>query len=336
MKLATSPSILAIEGLLILTNSKMNRISFFLLSLLLFFNSAEAQDVGFSSFFRPGMRLGAMYIPKSDVGKSETAEMLHVRSGFIIPLGGGASLNLKKLKVEAKQSFLNINIGYRKNDWSVLANSNQMTNFSIGYTGVKVGLGKGIWAYSGNVGFIRDINSESISPFALAGLLKIKVKGLNKQNFFGGAVAYNGKRPLIVPIIGWRRKIAKKTHLTALLPIQVDITTKLSKSVKLSFLNTVNGFANQTENNFLNQERNLLQTFGGLKHSLIFNWRVSKSVRFLLEGGSFSIANFQLFDEGRDNRLLKSEANFIPFASFSARINFGKSLIGSQLFGNDG
>jgi len=306
-----------------------------LLLLLLLSSGSQlfAQDIGLSSFFRPGARVSALYLPEKDLGNGETLEMSQLRTSLIIPVGGKASFSLKDLEAKASQHFINVSAGFRQANWNVLPSESQIANFSVGFTGISGKLGSGIWFYTGQAGFLQDldVNTEA-SPFAVLAAMKIKIKGLNKQNFYGLGVAYNGKRFLPIPLIGLRRKIADKTHITAIFPVQLDVTTKLSSKTQLSFLNTVNGFANQTEV-APNQER--LMTFGGLRNSLILKYKISKGFSLWLEGGVFSFAQLQLFDTDRDQKFTQSEANFTPFASVTARINFGKALIGSQLFGND-
>jgi len=299
--------------------------------------TTQAQSVGFTSLFRPGARIGVQYMPTDLINEDNAFGYRQVRTTLIVPLGGGASLDLKKLKASAQQSFLTFNTGLRQYELETVGLQTEVANFSLGFTGMKasVGLGTGIWVYSVHAGFLQSLEETGKrTPFAMAALLKIKIKGVNRQNFFGGAVVYAGKQWFPIPLLGIRRKLAKKLHLTALFPVKLDISKKFSKTSRLSWLRTVNGFSAPLKGGVSNLQDQLF-SFGSFRSSFIYQLRLSKSLRLLFEGGANLFGKVQLYDENRENKLLEYDAHFTPYAGITARFNFGKSLLGSQMFGND-
>lgn len=314
----------------------MQRALLTLLSIICLTISANAQYIGFASLFRPGARIGIQYMPSDVLENEGNFGYSQIRSTLIVPMGGGANLDLKKLSASAKQQFLTFNLGARQFQMGDLGLRYELGNASIGFTGMSASTKSGIWAYTIHAGAIQDFkNTNNTTPFAMAALLRIKVKGINRQNFFGGAIVYAGKRAIPIPLIGLRRKLAKKLHVTAIFPAQIDLTKKFSKRIRLSWLNAVNGFSSTVELNSPIQQGNALLAFSSFRSSLILQWKLSKSLRLFFEGGMNTFGQIQVFEEDRSNKLVSYNANFTPYAGLTARFNFGKSLLGSQLFGND-
>lgn len=308
------------------------------LTLCLFTTAIQAQYVGFTSLFRPGARVGVQYMPSDLLDETNQFGYSQIRTALIVPLSGGADLNLKKLRASAQQSFLNFNAGIRQYELNNLGIQRELGNFSLGLTGVKasVGIGTGIWAYTVQAGFLQSLESSGgRAPFAMAALLKIKIKGLNRQNFFGGGLVYAGKRLLPIPLIGIRRKLAKKLHLTALFPVQLDITKKFSKSSRLSWLSAVNGFSSTLQPNAGAITQEALFSFSSFRSSFIYQLRASGNLKLFFEAGMNLFGQAQIYDSDRENKLFDYDAHFTPYAGITARFNFGKSILGSQMFGND-
>ncbi|MGB0524398.1 MAG: DUF6268 family outer membrane beta-barrel protein [Flammeovirgaceae bacterium] len=307
----------------------------YLLGLLLTSYMCPAQYVGLTSLFRPGARVGVQYMPTDLVEKEVPFGYSQLRSTLIIPMGGAANLDLKKLKASARQQFLTFNFGARQYELGNQGTKREVGNFSLGFTGVSLSTNSGIWAYTVHAGILNDFAIQEQQPFAMAAVMKIKIKGLNRQDFFGGGLIYAGKRLFPVPLIGIRRKLAKKLHITAIFPVQIDLSKKLSKRTRLSWLNTWNGFSTNMEYVTNGSPQNALFAFSALRSSLIFQWKLSNNLRLMLEGGMNTWSNVRVFDSNRDNEWVDADANFTPYVGVTARFNFGKSLVGSQLFGND-
>jgi hypothetical protein len=286
---------------------------------------AQAQFIGASALFRPGLRLGAAYQPATD---SAGLGMAQARMSLIVPIGGKTEFKLSELKASTAQHFLSMGASWRQIEGDMLPKAQQTPQFGLGIAGVKAGLLTGIVAYGAYAGVINHAQGNVF--FAGAGAVKVQVKGLNKQNFYGFALIYGGKKVFPLPILGIRRKIADKTFVTVLLPAQIDVTRNLGKGSQLVAMASLDGF--RTYISPQRMQNDLKLNFSRLKCGLTFNWRLNRNIRILAEGGINAWSQVQI--EG-ERFSWKGNPAPTPYANVGLRMNLGNSLISTQLFGMD-
>lgn len=298
----------------------------------------EAQSIDIPSLFNPGIRVGGLYLPEISVNDSVKYGMGRIRTTFIIPLNGNIKVSLKDLNIAARQSFLSVNAGVRETDFSPMKTSNNLYNLSVSFLHIRASISNGLWVYYGRAGLDNDLrNDQNIFFTGLAGAAKIYIKGINKINVFGLGVVYS-KRVWPVPIIGLRRKLAENTTLTAILPIEVDITHKFSNKFEAEFKNAVaalkTGFVVDTLNTHYRNDHLILSNFN-LQTSLLFIYKATRNLQIYAEGGVYPFLRLNLTLSDEKTKIVTYNYYFAPYAGITIRYNIGKFLFGSQLFGTD-
>lgn len=207
---------------------------FVLLSTLIYSLTIDAQGLDINRFFRTGLNLRAEYIPDADIKDTAgTVGFSRYNAQLIIPLKGKIEASWKKLDITAKQYFLTLNGGVRQvrsKNLSLNPNQNLYT-FSFAVAGLHAGLRSKMWLYAFGGGFTESpATIGRLHPYGTGAALRVKIKGLNHQKFYGLAAVYsNSSIPFIVaPVWGINKKIASKTTLTLILPVQAQLTYKFN------------------------------------------------------------------------------------------------------------
>jgi hypothetical protein len=299
--------------------------------LALFFSKrAEAQIPGLNAFFAPGMRAGVEVLPASG---SDSLTLQRAYLGFIFPLGGKTKLSLRELEASHKQSFLTLNTGVRRITSPLLhVPAERVGNLTVGFTQVYARLGKGILFYTVNGGLLQNTGTKP-NFFATAAFAKIKVKGLRKQNIYGFALAYSFGNVLPVPILGFNRKLGKKWDTHVLLPMSADISFKASKKLNFTAETSLKNFRTYlTLAQYPVFDRQNFQLFFP-QTVLHADWDFGKRTQLRLTAGCAYAGAVRTYEEKKllDSRLLSPA----PIFSAQVKIDLGKSLLSSQLFGND-
>jgi hypothetical protein len=320
----------------------MARFKVYLTALLLCTSTlSQGQSFGLQSLFNPGLRLGTTHTFDTPIDDSTSFGMTKYRLGLVIPLNGNVTFNLKELKAGVQANFWTINGGMRDVRLDGLLQNRYVYNFTTGVTGLKAGTGKGIWGYTANIGVVQDLKySTSNNLFFIAGIIRLKVHGIHKQNYFGLVATYSHKRFLPVPIFGFRRKLFDKSHINVMLPVQIDIDYKAGKNVKFRLKSALGGFSNwtkvDTSASVFSEIENEQALFSYLKLSngLEVRIKASKQVTIIVEGGVNAPARIG-FNSASEKKVYVPDYGIFPFARLEVRFSFGSSLIGSHLFGND-
>lgn len=296
---------------------------------------AHAQSFGIASLFKPGARTSFTYLPDAAISDSQSVGFAQLGATAIVPLKGSFSIDIKKLKAEANQAFWTLGGAVREVRVTD-AETRFVYTFGTGVTGVRAGTGKGIWAYSANIGLIQDPGvRNTYQPFAAGGLLRIRIKGVHRQNFFGVGAAWNGRSFIPVPIWGIRRRIASNMHLSLLLPLQADITWKPAKKFELNLWNRLASFRSSFR--FVPEggaAENRMINYNSLQSSIVAQYKFSGRFKLLAEGGYSYLRSFGFETTGKDD-IASYNPEAVPFARISARFNFGSSPLAAELFGND-
>jgi hypothetical protein len=312
-----------------------------LVFVLLIFASIDIQaQINFSlnQLFRPGLRLKYQYLPEVKLADSINLGIQQANLTLIIPLGGGIEADFKDLKFQAKQSFLNLNVGQRRLEMSQWAKVEQVNNFALGFTHLSGKIGEGVWVYTVNVGGISTEGDwKKANYFALGGLAKVQIKGLRKQNIYGIGLGFNARRPFIFPVLGWNRKLAKDWDIAILLPSQVEITYRINKKIDLDWQNYFSAFAfNLPKDKFINTSlsNDYLVRHVDLRSGLELNWKLNSHWRILVESGAVIYRNLRTSQED-----LSETHTYTGFGtwygSMGIRYNFGKKGIESHFLGTD-
>ncbi len=300
------------------------------------FSSLQAQSFGMSRFFRTGMRLTSYYLPEMNLNDSTTFGIHTMNCAFVIPVGGNLNLNLRELNVKFQQTFLTTNFGMRFIQTNLIDNQ-QLYNAALGITHVRASLKNGFWFYSANLGMIEDKNYlHKVHPYFLGAFAKIKVQGLRKHTIFGVALTYNSGVFLPVPILGINRKLAKKWDINVLLPVEIALIYHPSKRLDINTKLYFSTFDARTGNfmpRFNLSDQIATMTYREIRAGVRADYKISGKYRLFLEAGTVGFRNLQF----AQNQELSIEytPNFSPYAQLSFHLDFGKSPIGSQLFGNE-
>lgn len=271
----------------------------------------SAQGIDISRFFRTGLNLRAEYIPDANV--KDTAGSVgfsRYNAQLIIPLKGKIEASWKKLDITASQYFLTINGGVRQvrsKNLSLEPNQNLYT-LSFAVAGLHAGLRSKMWLYAFGGGFTESpATMGKLHPYGTGAAIRVKIKGLNYQKFYGLAAVYtNSSIPfLIAPVWGINKKIASKTTLTLILPVQAQLTFKFNSKNNIAFLLTPGGYNGGVRDTVLTHSKVRLQyIYSHIKSSLTWNWKPNKNVRISTEAGFLFGRNVTLSylpDRSREN-----------------------------------
>ncbi|MCS7028184.1 MAG: DUF6268 family outer membrane beta-barrel protein [Bacteroidia bacterium] len=252
-----------------------------------------AQGIDISRFFRTGLNIRAEYIPSAEL-KDTTGKVGFNRynAQLIIPLKGRIEASWKELDITVRQYFLTLNTGIRQ------VHNTQNTPFepqhnlytaSFAIAGLHAGLRSKMWLYAFGGGITESPSTfRNPKPYGTVAVLRVKIKGLYHQKFYGLAAVYsNSSIPfLIAPVWGMNKKILSNTTLTVILPVQAQVTYKLNSYHNLSLLITPGGYNGGVRDTILVKSKERLQyIYSHIKNSLIWNWKPNKHVRLSLEAG---------------------------------------------------
>ena len=202
----------------------------------------QSQIINLDFIFSPGMTMGAEFaFPSGGANefsylknKIQVVVPLKTKIKFEIDKEAIKKLNFKTSDVKGHQDFLVFNATGRTPKTQSVPTGTPVYLGSLGYTGVSASLQNGIWIYSANLSV-----SESTESFkkrtminGLAYALRVKLNDLKLIYFYGAAIAYNQGVIIPVPMFGFTTKVAKKLRFTLILPVQADLTLKLSKKTK--------------------------------------------------------------------------------------------------------
>ncbi|HBX53671.1 MAG: hypothetical protein A2275_08490 [Bacteroidetes bacterium RIFOXYA12_FULL_35_11] len=314
----------------------------FLFFNLFFFFCVFSQSVDISSLFQPGVRVGGLFMPSHKVNDSVSYSMYRIRTTGIIPLNGKVNVDIGKLNIGARQSFLTLNAGVRETKFSPVPSSNLIYNFALGFTQFRASLASGIWVYHARVSFDNDLKSDRNSFVnVLGGGAKIYIKGINKINVLGFGVIYDG-RIIPFPVIGFRRQIAENFTMTVVLPVEATFNYKFGPKFETEFKASVTGLKTgfvvdstnaQIHSKYWNGP--VILSNYNLQACLLFIYKPAKNFQIYAEGGIYPFFQLSLTETNEKNKISKYNAFMAPYAGLTFRFNLGKFLFESQMFGTN-
>lgn len=215
----------------------------FLVTLFLCVSLAKGQGLNFTSVFRPKLSMFYEEMPRTALNDSVSFRSGEYSFSGLIPLRVSASA--KKLKPKVKIDMLSIAAGVRSNEIDGLEGLHKMGRLSIGYTGVRAGIGRGVWVYILNAGISADLAERDKNfPYLTAAFGKVNILGVRRQNLFGAGI-YAG-RGLIVPfpVIGFNRMFSAKSGMVTVLPVYWNYWFAPVPKLKFSAGFSLGGFNN--------------------------------------------------------------------------------------------
>lgn len=304
--------------------------------------ASNAQNLDIPSVFKSGVRLGGIYMPEIRVNDSVSYGMSRVRMTVIIPIKGNVKLDLKNQNIMAHQSFISLNAGLRNTIFSPVPDANNIYNAVLGFTHIRASIKNGFWLFHGRVLYDYDLkNPDNDILSALGGVAKIYIKSINKINIYGIGFTYS-KRVIPIPIFGIRRTLTDNLSLTAIFPLEADLSYRLSDKFDIEFKNTISalktGFLVDTTkaSPFNYKNDNVLLSNYNYLSTLLLIYKPRSNVQIYVEGGVYPFMQLRLTESDGKTRIVKPYNYFFaPYASVTIRYSFGDFLFGSQLFGTD-
>lgn len=326
---------------------KLTTLRFPLLWLLLFWGLIEngflhAQQIGLGFLFRPHVRLGMDYLPSKQINDSLRFQMNRYSLNAVVPLSGKIEASLQDLSLKASYHFLTFNTGFRTPNVEYASPHSRLYNASIGISGIRGALLKGAYFYTLNLGFVQEGRSlDQMHPFGIAAFAKLQIKGIYKHNIYGVALLYQYKRFLPVPLLGLNRKIAKNLTTQILLPAQATLSYKINRKLKIDWTTSLLSFrggiipnlswiGNQNTNPTF-QNPNLNYTH--LRSGLMARYQIGSRWQLEAEGGYALFRNLYLQDQNEQYFKHTVPATF--YGGIALRMDLGKGVVSSKLFGND-
>ncbi|MCS6821680.1 MAG: hypothetical protein NZ551_07410 [Microscillaceae bacterium] len=304
---------------------------FFFLGFSLFLGQKTlAQPFNLDWLFQAGMRLNMSILPKLNQDSTKF-HFTQVQAGFILPLKGKANISLKELDINGYQNFLNIVAGQRQVSTHIAPENINVNNLSIGFTRLSASLRTGIWVYVANVGILNTAGTSQAVPFGVISAAKVKIRGLGNQNIFGGALAYFNNQVIPTPVIGINRKMSKKWNFRLLFPVSLTFSYLHNKKNTFDFRVNSQVFQTSVMVPVPNTSDRLKERwqYRQFQVNSVWRYRVQRGWFFL---GEVGIATSRRLTQGENLREWNTNFQTAPYFTFSTTFNFGKELLGSQIF----
>ncbi|MDC0230884.1 DUF6268 family outer membrane beta-barrel protein [Aureispira] len=189
--------------------------------------------------------------------------------------------------------------------------------------------------YSITLGMMEDYESIQQSPVpsfkTIIGLAHMK--SLNFYWYYGLYFSYDNDQFIPAPFIGFQAKLYNKLWLNITLPVQIKLSWKVSKKLKIDIGASLSGFSTAfgyRENASAEIYRYVIGGFR-IKTGLNFNFKLSPQFKLYIEMGSYP---YQLTNFRWDNPPFnKPELGPSTYGAVSLYYSFKKSLLGSTIDG---
>jgi hypothetical protein len=137
-----------------------------------------------------------------------------------------------QIGAHAALDYLAANIGF-------LAAQHDFYNASLGMNGIFSNGKKNIFLLDATMGFACDqfIIQDNAQQYRFSGSFLVDhIHSASVMYFYGIALNYAYGKPLPLPVLGIRKKFSAKWSVTALLPVSLDFTDRITKDMSLGFL----------------------------------------------------------------------------------------------------
>lgn len=251
-----------------------------------------AQEWNGTSLFRPRVSLGYEAMPTVALNDSVQFRSNDAQLSGLIPLR--VSVSAKKLKPKVKVDMLSFNIGRRFAELEGFENYVNIGRASVGWTGIRAGLGSGMWVYLVQAGTtVPSAQRAEHLPYLTAGFGRIIVRGLKRQTVVGAGIYAARNLVLPFPIVGFHRILNTKSGIITVLPVYISYWYSPADKLKFSATASFGGFNGAVfptiPSGLVNMglgPDGLAMRVGYLRAGARFEWRPFSSLWFSMEGGS--------------------------------------------------
>lgn len=241
--------------------------------------------------FRPKLSFGYEAMPTMALNDSVRFQSNEISFTGLIPLRVSASA--KKLRPKVKVDMLSFSFANRTANLYGFENFNAIGRASVGWTGIRAGLGTGLWVYILQGGIsISWADPNKNFPYLTAGLGRVIVRGIKRQTIIGGGIYAARNLVLPFPIIGFNRIINTKSGIVTVLPVYFNYwyspadKFKFSGTISLGGFN--NAFAPTIPSGLVNSgfgSDDITLRVGYARTGARMEWRPFSNLWFSLEGG---------------------------------------------------
>jgi len=297
----------------------------------------KGQKLGTSWLYRPGVRMHYEQLLPHTTNQQAT----EMEVAYIVPLKGKVEVDVSKLKFRVNQHFLQAGGTYNSLDYTNQIPASNI-NVKLGLSGMRSGLVTGVWVYAlqGQMSQTEDFDPVYTG---YAGVAKVRIRGVFKQDIFGLGVIYTGRKFFPVPLLGFRRKLAKHLKLNVLLPSKVELSYHPTKSWWFLLRS---GWKSRVWRDRLPELPNTLAPSGSCatavhtttawRNGLDIRYRIPFKKPFWLKVN----AGYDVFTSisshcdasalNRDNNL-----NNLPFLQIGLQLDLGRTFIPARFFGEN-
>lgn len=328
--------------------------SIFIILIIVCSRAATGQAFIFNQLFRPSLRLNTEYVhdfsnnkDQLHTGRANINLIIPIKSKLDVKVKWDNILKIKKwkdikkvAKIRAHQIFWNFRPQFTylnfqpkaPTDYPFAQRPQLNYGFSTGVTGVHLLRKMKLLFYSINIGINEDL--RSIGKMHPSGNLLLGIAHANKLVFYwyyGIYVSYNNGRVLPAPFIGIQANLTKRLTLNITLPVQFQLSWKVSKKVKLDFITGISGFSGGFGLEDLSTKvvRYDFSAFQ-LRSGLVFTAKLGKQAQLYLEAGM--IPYRQVSWNSKDNIFEKPNLGYLnTYGAMSLFFTFQKSLLSSTI-----
>lgn len=290
----------------------------------------SAQSLYLDFLFNAGVTYSSEIHAPSRLNDSVDFRFQKHRLNFVLPLKTKIGVDLKnfdfkKMDAKASQLFLTAGVGLNQVAFNEVKEKS-IYRGTIGLTGIKAGIRKGVWIYSANF-YINENEytfTHNMVPNFRGYLTKVKVKSLDFIYFYGGGLIVNLGRFYPVPIFGVHKKMAHRLKATFIFPMEIKINKKLSSKFDIDAGLNYDGINTIYRKGSVFQNNEQSVNYRQLKPFVATSAKFS-DLKLKLELGWSTFQQYSDF-HGNSQRLNNS-----PYIAVALNYQIGKSLFGEVL-----
>ena len=322
--------------------------------MLLISHIAFTQSINFVNLhwiFKPGLQLEGEYLfPKTKGAESSLRfNYYNLKATALIPIKGNVGLKLtndkgllqvpiikKGVDVRAHQIFWRIGGGVSQyNDLTPLTIPNDYVLITTGLTGIHYIQKFRFVFYNANLSITESKSSVEFPPIrADLSCGFAKVYSPTFIYFYGLSLNYNDGLFLPIPFVGFTGKISKKVNATVILPLEANLSSKITKGFRQTAFIKLKGARNgYYHNQPLALGPNFRSNFNfyHLRYGTSSNLKLSKKLQMSASVAYTSRTNVEVdYDNDyKENIEIKFPNTFV--AEGKLNYTFGKSLLNNAL-----
>jgi len=240
-----------------------------------------------------GYKVAAVNFSLPLIGNRDKVSQHKAKDGFA---------HFYQTSVHAGFDVMNSNIGF-------IANQRNFYNGSAGLGGMFFNGKKNIIIADANIGFASDgivIQNHAIEYRFTGNFIVNHIQNPTLTYQYGIVMTYAYGRPLPLPILGIRKKFSDSWSLSAILPVNLQVTDRLNKTMGISFLirPAGNRFQFQNQQNFNTTSATVYMQLRQFEAGASYIYRISKSFSFDAEAGFLGGGNLKFTEMNNSKSVL--------------------------------